>query len=190
MHKVAETIADTHQFTRQPWDAEGLVGENALWGDATGIRGLTNEQRDQLVQVRAVMLNMLEQLGASADVYGTIHADFTPENVLVHDGKLIVIDFDDFGDGWYLFDLATVLLWFLEHPQYETYRRALLVGYREHRELTAEHEALLQLFLVARGYTYLGWAATRPETDTAEFLANEITPLVLKLARELVVASE
>lgn len=185
MHIVAENLAGTHSFFRQPWDAEGLVGKNALWGDATGIRGLTNEQQAQLLRSREVILNALDKFGRNADVYGTIHADFTPENVLVHEGKLIVIDFDDFGDGWYLFDLATVLFWFLEHPEYEAFRSSLLAGYRELRELNAEQEELLQLFLVARGFTYLGWAATRPETDTAEFLATEIKPLVLRIAAEL-----
>ena len=44
---------------------------------------------------------------------------------------------------------------------------------------------LLDLFLVARGYTYLGWAATRPETDTAAFLIAEIVPLVVRLAADI-----
>lgn len=185
MHQVAEQLSGTRTFAREPWDAEGLVGQNALWGDALTIPGLDDQGRQQLLRTRAIMLERLEQFGTSPQVYGTIHADFTPENVLVHGEELVVIDFDDFGDGWYLFDLATVLFWFVKHPAYQSYRAALLRGYREQRELSLEQESLIDLFLVARGYTYLGWAATRPETDTSAFLIAEILPLVIRMASDL-----
>ena len=45
------------------------------------------------------------------------------------DGQMVLIDFDDFGEGWHLFDLATVLFFFQPHPLYDNYREALLEGY-------------------------------------------------------------
>lgn len=185
MHRVAEELAGRRAFPRTPWDAEGVVGERALWGDALTVPGLDEEGRRQLASTRRYIMDRLARFGTAPAVYGAIHADFTPENVLVHGDDLVVIDFDDFGDGWYLFDLATVLFFFMDHPRYEAYRAALLGGYREERALSDEEEALLDLFLVARGYTYLGWAATRPETETAAFLIEEIVPVVVRLAREL-----
>lgn len=190
MHRVAEELAGAHHFAREPWDAEGLVGEQALWGDALQVSGLDSAAREQLARTRLVMQKRLAEYGTSAAVYGTIHADFTPENVLVTsrtggDDELVVIDFDDFGDGWYLFDLATPLFFFQDHADYPQFRSRLIEGYRSERSLTTEEESLLDLFLVARGYTYLGWAATRPETETAAFLVAEIVPLVVRLAGEL-----
>lgn len=185
MHHVAEEFADTRHFAREPWDAEGMVGEQALWGDALTVPGLDAASSAQLASTRAFMVDHLAAYGTAPRVYGTIHADFTPENVLVNGDDLVVIDFDDFGEGWYLFDLATVLFWYVQHSRYAEYRAALLQGYRSERELAVEDEALLDLFIVARGYTYLGWAATRPETDTAKFLITEIVPLVVRLAAEL-----
>lgn len=185
MHHVAEELAGARSFPRAPWDAEGLVGGSALWGDALSVPGLSENTRAQLARTRELMVRELARYGTDASRYGTIHADFTPENVLVSGDDLVVIDFDDFGDGWYLFDLATPLFFFLEHPNIGEYRAGLLAGYRAERELSAEEERLLDLFLVARGYTYLGWAATRPETETAAFLIAEIVPLVVRLAAEL-----
>lgn len=185
MHNVAERNSQQHHFVREPWNAEGMVGEHALWGDALTVPGLTSRDAEQLTRVRALMLEVFERLGTSAEVYGYIHADFTPENVLQQGDKLVVIDFDDFGEGWYLFDLATVLFWFLQDEHYDTYRAALLEGYRSERELSAAHEQLIDVFLVARGFTYLGWASTRPETETAAFLIAEILPLVVRLAAGL-----
>lgn len=186
MHHVAEELAGTVSYPRVPWDAEGMVGERALWGDALTIPGLDDAGRAQLAQTRAQILEALAAYGTDPRVYGTIHADFTPENVLVNDaGDLVVIDFDDFADGWYLFDLATVLFWFMQHDKYAEFRAALLRGYRAERELSDADEAMLEVLLVARGYTYLGWAATRPETETAKFLIAEILPFVVRIAGEL-----
>lgn len=185
MHGVAEELAGVRSFDRAPWDAEGLVGKGALWGDALAVPGLDDASRQQLVRTREIMQRELAEYGTSPAVYGTIHADFTPENVLIAGDDLVVIDFDDFGDGWYLFDLATPLFFFYDHPDYQTFRASLLAGYRSERTLSAAEEQLLDLFLVARGYTYLGWAATRPETDTAAFLIAEIVPHVVRIAAEL-----
>lgn len=185
MHRVAEELATGPGFARTPWDAEGLIGERALWGDALTVPGLDEESRQQLLRTRAIMRRALAEYGTDPAVYGTIHADFTPENVLVAGDDLVVIDFDDFGDGWYLFDLATALFFFYAHPKYEAFRARLLEGYRTERALSEQEERLLDLFLVARGYTYLGWAATRPETETAAFLIAEIVPHVVRLAARL-----
>lgn len=185
MHGVAEEIAASHHFARAPWDAEGLVGAEALWGDALTVPGLDDGGKAQLERTRALIMKELAAFGSAPSVYGNIHADFTPENVLVSGGDLVVIDFDDFGEGWYLFDLATVLFFFMRDPSYDAFRAGLLRGYREVRPLSAEEERMLDVFLVARGYTYLGWAATRPETDTAAFLIAEIVPHVVRLAAEL-----
>lgn len=185
MHRVAEELAGAQHFNRAPWDAEGLVGEQALWGDALTVTGLDDDAREQLLRTRSLMLHALAEFSYLPAVYGTIHADFTPENVLVSGEDLVVIDFDDFGDGWYLFDLATPLFFFQGHPEYAAFRSQLLEGYRSERPLSAAEERLLDLFLVARGYTYLGWAATRPETETAQFLIQEIVPLVVRMAKEL-----
>lgn len=185
MHNLVQKLPGELRFPRVPWDAEGLVGQNALWGDALSVPGLDEAGRRQLERARHHILTRLAEFGTDSSVYGVIHADFTPENVLVHDDDLVVIDFDDFGEGWYLFDLATVLFFFQQVPDYPQFRDALLSGYREVRALDANDERMLDIFLVARGFTYLGWAATRPETETAAFLIAEIVPEVVELARHL-----
>ena len=38
---------------------------------------------------------------------GLIHADFSLANLLIHKGDLRVIDFDDCGLGWFLYDAVT-----------------------------------------------------------------------------------
>ncbi|MDT2008110.1 aminotransferase class III-fold pyridoxal phosphate-dependent enzyme [Rhodococcus opacus] len=94
---------------------------------------------------------------------------------------LVVIDFDDFGAGWYLFDLATIVFFYLPHPRYGEYRRAMFEGYRTVRPLTDDDLQMWDAMLVARGLTYLGWAGRRRGDDTAEFIVADLAPLVVDL---------
>ena len=43
----------------------------------------------------------------TCDRYGLIHCDFLPENLLKDGKTLRIIDFDDCGYDWHLFDIAT-----------------------------------------------------------------------------------
>ena len=101
-----------------------------------------------------------------------------PENVLVNGESIRVIDFDDAGFGWYLFDIATVLYFIVDDPHYQIAFDALIQGYRTLRPLSDEQLLQLPMFLAARGTTYLGWVHTRHETETA----RELTPLLIDMA--------
>ena len=54
----------------------------------------------------------LRAYGRGADRYGLIHADFRLANLLIHNGDTRVIDFDDCGIGWFLYDAATAVSFF------------------------------------------------------------------------------
>ncbi|MEZ0163650.1 phosphotransferase enzyme family protein [Kineococcus sp. LSe6-4] len=182
LHDVAERREHPPTGHRTAWDAKGLVGPDSLWGDPRGLPGLTAAQADLVGRAAehvGATLSRHEQVPAN---YGFIHADLTPENLLHTGENLVLIDFDDCGEGWYLFDLATVLFFYLSHPRAGEFRAALLEGYAARRPLTAQDAELFEVLLLARGLTYLGWAATRSETETAAFLVAEVLPSVLALA--------
>jgi len=183
LHNLTAAIGRVPGFVRRAWDSDGLVGDAALWGDPLAMDGLG---RDDAALLRSAMTRLkreLDTLETSADGYGVIHADLTPENVLVQDGRLIMIDFDDFGEGWHLFDLATVLFFYQPHPRYESYRRALFEGYGSVRALPEYYPASWEAMLLARGLTYLGWAAERTGDAAAVFIAEQVVPMVLEQAR-------
>ncbi len=109
-----------------------------------------------------------------------IHADFAPENLLVEDGQVRLIDFDDAGFGWHLFELVTSLYFIQGEPYFDRAQEALFNGYRTHRQLSDEQLELLPLFFLARAFTYVGWVHTRHETETAQ----ELTPMLITEACE------
>jgi Ser/Thr protein kinase RdoA (MazF antagonist) len=94
-------------FIRQAWDADGLLGAHPIWGRFEDLAALTPEAARQLGQARDRARAKLTAFGKNEDRFGLIHADLLPENVLVHEGSPMAIDFDDSGFSWRLYDLAT-----------------------------------------------------------------------------------
>jgi Ser/Thr protein kinase RdoA (MazF antagonist) len=165
-------------FRRHAWDAAGLVGEQPFWGRCWELDALTPGQKSLLTRARAQIARELAAFGTKPDRYGLIHADLVPENLLVDGHRVQVIDFDDAGFGWHLFELATSLYFITGDSIYPIARDALIRGYRSERELPEQTLARLPLFLAARGTTYLGWVHTRRGSDTA----RELTPFLAERA--------
>ena len=178
MHNQAASWQPPAGFVRHQWNADGLVGEAPLWGRFWELIDLTPAQRALLIAVRDRCARDLALYGNGSDRYGLIHADFVPENILVDGNDMRVIDFDDAGYGWYLFDIATSLYFIIGDDAFGTARDALLRGYRSERALMDDALHWLAAFLAVRGTTYLGWVHTRPDSETA----HELTPFLVERA--------
>jgi len=163
------------EFVRHSWDADGLIGPAPLWGGYAALSTLQHDERDLLDRARSAAAPALAAIGQDGDRYGLIHADLVPENLLWDEAGLKLIDFDDSGFGWHMFELATALFFHLDEPDYPAIEQALFAGYASVRPLGAAMRAQLPLFLMLRGFTYLGWVGTRSETETARTL----TPMMI-----------
>ena len=173
-------------FVRHAWDKEGLLGEHPFWGRFWEHPVVTPEQRKLMEKARIVLSGMLDQLGTGRDVYGMIHADFLPENILVTGEKLNLIDFDDSGYGYFLFEMATSLFPNINQKFFDDLTDAYVKGYRTERELLDEHLELLPAFIMLRGFTYLGWLESRRDSmKNADLLAKEIASGISKFIPEL-----
>lgn len=178
IHNQAENWTLPDKFQRHAWDADGLVGEQPFWGRFWELQALTEQQRDLLLKARDKVAEDLKAYGKPGDTYSMIHADLSPENVMVTGDGVKIIDFDDAGFGWHQFEIVTALLFFMGESYFDAAKEAMIAGYRTQRELSEETVATLPLFFVARSFTYLGWVHTRYETQTAQ----ELTPILVELA--------
>jgi Ser/Thr protein kinase RdoA (MazF antagonist) len=95
-----------------------------------------------------------------------------------------VIDFDDCGDSWYLYDLAASLS-FIEHEPYvPELVDAWVAGYREVAPLSAEEEAELPTFVLLRRLLLVAWIGSHAETETARGLGAGYTAGSCDLAEQ------
>ena len=168
---------------RVAWDLEGLAGADLVWGDPLRAFADGSDERAIVAKALEVARERVSDYGQGRDVFGPIHGDCTPENVLLAADRMYVIDFDDFGEGYFLFDLATVLFFYGPHPNRNQIAKSLLRGYQSQRKLSPADLAMLDVFDFLRGTTYLGWSADRRGDETAEFILAEVAPHVLHLAQ-------
>ncbi|BAN48947.1 phosphotransferase enzyme family protein [Metapseudomonas resinovorans] len=183
IHQSSARWEQPNAFSRHAWDEEGLVGQRPFWGPYWELDLLDDAQRDLLQATRQAARVDLRRYGRSLDNFGMIHADLVPENLLLDDAQLHLIDFDDAGFGWHMFELATALYFCLDDPRYTEIQAALLAGYHSVKPLGADDRATLPLFLALRGLTYLGWIHTRRESRTAEELGPLLVERACRLAR-------
>lgn len=157
LHDISDAWAPPAGFQRPAWDVAGLVGDSPLWGPYWAHPDLDAPQRQLLLQARDKARQILANCAGDMD-YGLIHADAITENILVDDGQIYLIDFDDGGWGFRDFELATFLMRQIDAPDYPQIRAALLQGYAQRRVVAPE---LLDLMLVLRALTYVGWVIDR-----------------------------
>lgn len=178
VHNQASDWDAPRGFVRHAWDLDGLTGEQPFWGRFWDLEALTASQRELMLRCRDRIREELIAYGQTSQNYGLIHADIALENVLVDGEHIRLIDFDDSGFGWHMFEIATSLCFATTEGHYESIRDAMVRGYRKHRELPESDLEKLPLFILARATTYLGWMHTRKETETA----RELTPMFVERA--------
>ncbi|WP_167758058.1 phosphotransferase [Microbacterium sp. dk485] len=185
VHAEALRIGEPEGFRRGSWDADGLAGPRPLWGDPVALPSLTPGERAAVERGVGHVHRRLRALGTGRDIFGVIHADATPENLLETTDGFVLIDFDDFGTGWYVFDLVTAVFHHARNPRYPEFEDAVRGGYEAHRTLSDAEIGAWDDLMLARGLTYLGWAADRPGDPASEFISEVVAPWVADIAETL-----
>lgn len=155
------------RFERWSWDAAGMLGPQPHWGDPALLPDWDADALDLLAAVRARVLERLAAFGDGPDRYGLVHADLAFHNVLIDDGEPVLIDFDDAGWSWFMWELGVALAPFDGRPGFEERRDALVAGYRSACAVADEEIAELPTFVMARRLVTLGWVLTHAETEHA-----------------------
>nr|WP_323777893.1 phosphotransferase [Amylibacter sp.] len=161
LHNVSDDWTPPADFTRPAWDEDGLLGETPLWGRFWENPTLAHGQKELFETFRA---KARAALGEGDHDFGLIHADLLRENILIDGADLHLIDFDDGGPGFRLFELATTIFRIRDEPNTAALQAALIDGYQSQRAINITH---LPLFIALRACTYVGWIVTRMEIPNA-----------------------
>lgn len=171
LHNQAASWQVPEHFVRHSLNIEGLLGESPFWGRFWEVPQLSSRQRDRILIARTAIIDVLETYGENPDTYSMIHADLHHGNLLVTDAGVYVIDFDDAGFGWHLYDLAVALYSYQDRSDFKQLKDAIIRGYRSERSIGDSDLSLLPVFLLIRSMASMGWVNARPELDQQNHMA-------------------
>ncbi len=177
MHAHARGWRRPAWFTRFRWDADAAfgapTGEGGRWGRWRDGVGVGPAEAGILARLEERLRQRLGAYGTGPGQFGLIHADTRLANLLVHDGTTAVIDFDDSGFGWYLYDLGTTVSFFEDDPAVPGLVAAWLDGYRAGGGvLTADDLAEAWTFIAFRRLLLTAWIGSHPAAGAADLGAD------------------
>jgi Ser/Thr protein kinase RdoA (MazF antagonist) len=171
-------------FRRKRWDLEAMVGEKAYWGSWRDALGLDRAGATVLEQALACIEARIARFGVGPARFGLVHADLRLANLLVEDAHLRIIDFDDCGFSWFMYDFAAAVS-FMEHEAIlPDLLRAWMSGYRRVAPLSMEEAAEIPTFVVLRRILLTAWLASHSEVPIARQLGAAYTSGTVCLAQE------
>ncbi|MFN0191059.1 MAG: phosphotransferase enzyme family protein [Aestuariivirga sp.] len=176
MHLHAKSWRRPSWFTRLTWDFESALGDdNPHWGRWRDGMGIDAAKENLFGRTVELIGRRLSAYGTSVDRFGLIHCDLRLANLLI-DGKAVkVIDFDDCGFGWYMYDAATPVSFYEHEPQVPDLIESWKAGYRRVIALSKEDEAEIPTFVMLRRLLLVAWIGSHSETDLAKSMGLPYT---------------
>jgi len=183
-HEHTQNWQQPEQFDRLHWTANSILKPQGLWGDWRQAPGMSDEIRPVFDHLDLVLRLRLQDFGFDKSRYGLIHADMRLANLLVHDGQVKLIDFDDCGFCWNMYDFAAAISFMEDSPKIPTLKKAWLKGYRSFRELSKVDEAEMDTFVMLRRMALTAWIGSHRETPFAKSLAGDFVSRGAALAEQ------
>jgi Ser/Thr protein kinase RdoA (MazF antagonist) len=175
MHAHVRSWHKPGWFERHTWDFATSLGAVPHWGRWRDGMGMTKEIESVFSETVSLIGRRLDKFGKGADRFGLIHGDMRLANLLMDNGIVKVIDFDDCGFSWYLYDCATTVSFFEHKPEVPELLAAWVRGYRRAGVLTPEDEAEIGTFVMLRRLLLVAWIGSHSETDLAQSMGVDYT---------------
>ena len=109
LHDHATLFRPARALPCRKLDDEWLFGDRYFVRRVSPFLKLDASQRRVMTKAERSVRDVMDALGHRSRRYGFIHADVNLANILFHRGRASPIDFDEFGIGWYLFDIAELI---------------------------------------------------------------------------------
>ncbi len=168
-------------FERMTWDINAVFGVNPVWGNWRDGPFVSPEIRHVLERVERTVRARLAAFGQSPSRFNLIHADMRLANILVHGEQIRLIDFDDCGFGWFLYDFAAAISFIEDDPRIPELKAAWLSGYRRIRDLSTAEEAEIDTFVMLRRMALLAWIGSHIEAPEPQALAPDFAAVTARL---------
>ncbi|RKR76619.1 phosphotransferase enzyme family protein [Frondihabitans australicus] len=181
LHGHSRQWARPTGFQRFAWGLDDMTGGGARWGDWRNA-ALTPQERHVVERAEHTARALLSGVPRTGEHWGLIHSDLRPSNVMTHDGAMTIIDFDDCGDGYYLYDFGAALTFYEHRPEALEMGARWLDGYRSVASLSRDDLEVAGALSLMRRLTMLGWATTHRADALPADLWDENLPGTVEVA--------
>jgi Ser/Thr protein kinase RdoA (MazF antagonist) len=175
MHRHARAWQRPPGFERLTWDFDTSLGAKPHWGSWRDGMGLDAAKEKLFGAAVGLIGRRLDRFGKAPERFGLIHSDMRLANLLIDGNEVKVLDFDDSGFSWHLYDAATAVSFFEHEPHVPELMAAWVAGYRGVGDLPAEDEAEIPTFVMLRRMILVAWIGSHSETDLAQSMGVAYT---------------
>ncbi len=168
LHRFASGWSPPEGFTRFHWDWEGLLGEAGIGYPLDGLLDeMPQPYRKPVRELSGRAREVMHAFGKGPDAYGMIHADLFLENVLFKGGEPRVIDFEDCGFGFWMFDLGVTMSEWWWTADRQRFRDAFLEEYCRVHLVPQRQVTKLDLFVAIQYAVMVLWSTAFIQRDPA-----------------------
>ena len=188
MHRLAETRGLRNQRQLKRWDWSRVFGDD-FEKDANVLKSYLSPRDLRTLRGYSALLQKTEaQLGRGARNYGIIHSDLHPANVVFDGPRVGVLDWEDCGLGYYLFDLAVLFIELEEMfpANHVPLRDAAIEGYSSERRLPDLH--LIERFIAMRYVDIAWWLARGQDARSQQVTRDWISAGIFRMRARLDIA--
>jgi Ser/Thr protein kinase RdoA (MazF antagonist) len=175
MHAHVRSWQRPSWFERHTWDFETSLGSTPHWGRWQDGMGMTPDALRTFDETVDLIRRRLERFGKAPERFGLIHGDMRLANLLMDGRTVKVIDFDDCGFSWFLYDCATTVSFFEHKPEVPELLKAWMRGYRRFGTLSPADEEEIETFVMLRRLLLVAWIGSHSETELAQSMGVDYT---------------
>ncbi|VAW24205.1 putative phosphotransferase [hydrothermal vent metagenome] len=185
-HSHAQDWTLPSDFSRLTWDKAGILDEGAHWGDWRKAPNISAQNFIALEEAEKTLRKRLDEYGSDRSRFGIIHADMRLANLLVDDGEVKLIDFDDCGFGWFAYDFAAAISFFEDSASIPALFTSWLAGYVQERKFSKADIEIVDSMVMLRRFALLAWVGSHAETELASGLAPDFAKISARIAQKYV----
>jgi Ser/Thr protein kinase RdoA (MazF antagonist) len=164
LHAHARAWAPPAGFVRRVWDERTTIGDDGHWGRWQDGMGIGPDELALLGRMHDALIARLAAYGKGPERFGLVHADMRLANLLFDGDDTYLIDFDDCGHSWFLYDLASALTFIEDREDVAELIAAWVRGYGG---LPPQELEIVPTLIMLRRLLVLAWIGSHASTPLA-----------------------
>jgi Ser/Thr protein kinase RdoA (MazF antagonist) len=146
---------------------------------------ITQDSWHTIEEATALACRLIDSIGTSADMFGVVHGDLNPDNIIVaDDGTVQFIDLAQLALAPYLWDVGVALYQY--SYQDASVRHALVTGYRNARPGLTIPPLALEGFVCAAALSNLAFQCSIPAQRASTLFHTNVQKFATGYCRDLV----